>query len=158
MALMKGTNSYVTVAEADAYFENRLDAAAWNTADDDMKTQALITAVTILDNMNWAGVAVSESQSLAFPREGVYFDPRLGLEVAFTSDTPERVIEATYEIAYHLLNNDGLLDDTGKAVDIEVGRIKLTRVSRPSAIPPNVKRMIKPLLVNAGSNVWWRAN
>ena len=29
MALIKGTNSYVTVTEADSYLGNRLDVAAW---------------------------------------------------------------------------------------------------------------------------------
>ena len=157
MALTKGTNSYVNLTEADAYFENRLDTVAWSDANDTMKEQALITATMMLDEMNWAGVAVDESQSLAFPRVGTYFDPRIGSEVTF-EDTPGRIVQATYEIAHHLLNNDGLLDDTGGAVSIEVGRIKLDKVRNPSKIPSNVKRIVKPMLVNAGSNVWWRAN
>lgn len=159
MALIKGTNSYVTVAEADTYFEGRLDAAAWMSASEDMKEQALITATSVLDNMEWTGVAVSDSQNLAFPRIGVYFDPRLGSEVTFDSLlTPKRVITATYEMAYHLLNNDGLLDDTGKVVNLEVGRIKLSNVSKPNTIPSTVKQSVKPMLNNMGSGVWWRAN
>ena len=92
MALIKGTNSYRTVEEADAYFEDRLDAAAWTSASDELKGQALVTATAILDNMNWNGYAVSESQSLAFPRIGSYFDPRKGVEVSFDDvDTPEMI-------------------------------------------------------------------
>ena len=48
MALVKGVNSYATVAEADAYFLNRLDVAAWNDADETQKYQSLITATSFL--------------------------------------------------------------------------------------------------------------
>ena len=109
--------------------------------------------------MNWNGYAVSDSQSLAFPRIGSYFDPRKGVEVSFDDvDTPEMINRATYEIAYHLLNNDGLLDDTGSVTNVNVGRIKLERVQTAPTIPSFAKRMIKPMLVNAGANNWWRAN
>jgi hypothetical protein len=158
MALSKGTNSYVTATEADGYFENRLDVAAWNDATDDQKEQALVTATMLLDEMNWTGVAVDESQSLAFPRVGIYFDPKTGSNVEFDdTDTPTRVVNATYELAYHLLNNDGLLDESGSATNIKVGRVLLEKVKTPSKFPSHVKRSLRPLLVNAGANLWWRA-
>ena len=37
MALTKGANSYATVAEADVYFADRLDVAAWTAADETQK-------------------------------------------------------------------------------------------------------------------------
>jgi len=158
MALSKGINSYVTVAEAFSYFENRLDVAAWTDASDLTKSQALVTASAVLNDQNWIGTAISESQSLAFPRAGSYFDPRLGIDIALTNEVPNRIITATYELAYHLLNNDGVLDDTGSVTDLQVGQISLTIKSTASTIPPTVKRVIAPLLVNGGTNMWWRAN
>jgi len=158
MALKKGTNSHATVTEADTYFENRLDVAAWNAADDEAKEQALVTGTAVLENMDWTGVVVSESQSLAFPRIGSYFDPRIGSEISFGDDTPNRIIEATYELAYHFLNNDGLLDDTGSVNNLTVGSIVLHKIRDPNLIPSNVNRLVKPLRVNAGANLWWRAN
>jgi len=158
MALIKGTNSYQTVTEADTYFEGRLDAAAWTSATDELKTPALITATATLEHMNWAGVVVSESQNLAFPRVGSYFDPRLGYEVTLSDEVPNRINTATFELAYHLLNNDGILDDTGSLRNLDVGSISLNRITRPNLIPESVKRLIKPLLVNAGAKTWWRAN
>jgi hypothetical protein len=157
MALVKGTNSYVTVAEADSYFLDRLDVAAWTAADEPTKSQALVTATSMLDDLSWVGTAVSESQSLAFPRSGEYFDPRLGTVVSITG-VPLRVQKATYELAYHLLNNDGLQDDTGGVKNISVGPIRLDFIKPPSKIPSNVLRLVKPLQANAGSNSWWRAN
>jgi hypothetical protein len=159
MALSKGTNSYVTVEEANAYFSDRLDVAAWSESNDPERSKALITATQILDSLEWAGVAVSDSQSLAFPREGSYFDPRLGSDISLSSTKAvTRINTATFELAYHLLNNDGLLDQTGDVTDLQIGSIQLSKVRRPSTLPMHVKTTIKPLLVNRGSNAWWRAN
>jgi hypothetical protein len=158
MALVKGTNSYVTVAEAEFYFETRIDVAAWTSASSSQKESALVTATMILDTLSWTGVAVSASQPLAFPREGSYYDSKVGEEVLFTSNTPDRVIKATYELAYHLLNNDGLLDDTGTVINLSIESIKLDRIISSSKIPTFVRNLIRPLLVNSGSRLWWRAN
>jgi hypothetical protein len=67
MALVKGTNAYADVSDADSYFADRLDVAAWTSADSTMKAQALVTAAGILDQLPWTGTAVSENQALAFP-------------------------------------------------------------------------------------------
>jgi hypothetical protein len=158
MALTKGTNSYATVAEADTYFSDRIDVAAWTAADSTQKAQALVTASGILDDRPWTGVAISEDQPLAFPRNGSYFDPRLGTFVSMSSSVPNRIFVACIELAHHLCQNDGLLDDTGRSKDLKVGSIELTTVLPPNLIPPNVKRMIKPILVNGGSANWWRSN
>lgn len=159
MALAKGTNSYATVSEADSYFEDRLDIDAWTSANATQKAQALVTATRMLDELNWVGIAVSDSQTLAFPRTGIYFDPRLGMDIVLDELTiPSRIITATYELAYHFLNNDGLLDDTGTVENISLGSISLSNVINANKIPSHVKRMIRPLQENSGSNSWWRAN
>lgn len=159
MALAKGTNSYVTVSEADTYFEDRLDVLAWTEAAETEKSKALVTATGMLDQLNWVGTAISISQMLSFPRSGTYFDPRMGASVTLDSETtPSRILVATYELAYHLLNNDGLLDQTGDIGKLSVGTIDLSSMRTAPIIPDIVKRTIKPLLVNAGSNAWFRAN
>lgn len=159
MALVKGTNSYVTVAEAEEYFADRLNATAWLTAEDSQKSQALVTATTMLDNLDWAGAAVNPSQSLAFPRNAEYFDPRVGMMITSVSIVPERILHATFEQAYHLLNNDDLLDNTGLIKNLSVGSVNLGIIRPASKMPMTVKRLIKPLLVNSNlSNSWWRAN
>ncbi len=157
MALVKGTNAYANVAEADDYFADRLDVAAWIEADATQKAQALVTAALYLENLNWVGVVVSESQALAFPRAGSYFDPRIGYAVSLPTTVPERIIKAQYELAYHFLNNDGLLDNAGGVDSLNVGTISLTNIRPASRIPETVRQLIRPLLTNA-DRVWWRAN
>lgn len=156
MALQKGVNSYVSLEEAATYFEDRLDVAAWASADVTQQTQALITATAILDDQVWLGVAVSASQALAFPRSGEFLDPKLNLKVAM-NPTPQRILNACFELAYHLLNNDGVLDQTDKVSSFTVGSLAFNGVKAPPAIPDLVLTRIRPLLVRGVRN-WWRAN
>lgn len=159
MAVSKGINSYATVEEADLYFADRLDTAAWIAASPTEKGQALVTATSLLDNMTWTGSAVSETQNLAFPRVCEYFDPKVGGVVYLDgTSVPKRIISAAYELAYHVINNDGVLDDTGSIRSLAVGPITLTDIQTASKIPFTVRTYIKPLLANSGTNPWWRAN
>jgi hypothetical protein len=164
MALTKNVNAYANVVEAETYFEDRLDVAAWSVAPDIQKAQAIVTATKLLDGLTWVGTAVSSSQELAFPREGRYFDPKLGIDVDFeTSTVPTRIIVATFELAYHLLNNDGLLDDTGTVAKLTLGTIELTEIRAAEVFPAVVKNLITPLLLSTATRkgdarMWWRAN
>lgn len=169
MAIEKGVNSYVTLSEADSYFEDRLDAAGWVNAGSELQEQALVTATRMLDEMRWQGRVSDADQALAFPRVGAFQDDSRGLRLAFSStytysadDETEtdlnrdiRLIrQANYELAYHLLNNDGLLDSTGEITDIKVGPIALKEVKNPPKVPRTVRRVIKPMIRNSGKS-WW---
>lgn len=159
MALAKGVNSYATVDEAEAYFADRLDVAAWVDADATQKAQSLVTATSVLDDQVWIGAAISESQKLAFPRDGSYHDPKIGTTIMLDAVTPpDRIVRATFELAYHLLNNDGLLDDTGSVTDLNISSISLSRITASNLIPKGVKKTIAPLLRSGGTSMWWRAN
>jgi hypothetical protein len=156
MAIEKGVNSYVTVEEAELYFADRIDSTKWTTASAERKSQALVTATMALETQLWAGYVVSETQSLAFPRYGYYFDPRVGYEVSLES--PNRLLLATYELAYHYLNNEDLLNTSGSVEGLVVDSIKLFNIKPAPKISGTVKRLIKPMLVNGGANAWWRSN
>jgi hypothetical protein len=153
MAATKGVNSYVTLAEANAYFENKLDVAAWIDASDPQKEQALVTATRYLDNLNWLGAVRSEDQALCFPREGSYYDASRGAHVQFTATVPKRITDAVCELAYHLLNNDGLLDDVGGVKSVSVGSISVDMIKAPSVLPDIVFSLVKPMR-NLGRLVW----
>jgi hypothetical protein len=158
MALVKGTNSYVTVAEADAYFDDRLNAAAWTSADESTKSKALVTATRLVDDFRWEGAAVSADQALAFPRNGYYFDPRKGCLASFPEGTPQKVCDAVCELALHIMEEPDVLSNSGAVQDLQVDTVGLTKISAAPKIPYSIKRLLNPLLVNGGSNVWWRAN
>ena len=161
MALTKGVNSYATTDEADAYFADRLDVIAWTDASPEMKGQALVTATALLDDMSWTGAAVSVSQPLAWPRVGSYYDPKLGMNLQLKSgEVPNRIVVGCFELAYHLLNNDGLMDSTGGVKELTVGPISLKGLQQVSKTSSAVTSLTAPLLKNGGrgGSMWWRAN
>lgn len=170
MALVKGTNSYVTLNEADSYFDDRMDVAAWTNADCELKEQALITATSYLDEMDYLGQVALSTQTLSFPRVGIFMDTSRGIRDYFSStytftssDETESslnrdmqlVRKATYELAYHLINNDGLMDRTGSFESIKVGSIEITDVTTASLFPSHIRRFLKPLLRGGGR--YWRS-
>jgi len=63
-----GTNSYVTITEADEIIEGVYDNAEWQSLTTEQKTVALINAATKLDNMYLKGAKLSENQEMQFPR------------------------------------------------------------------------------------------
>lgn len=166
MALTVGTNSYVTVAEADAYFGDRLNADSWTSASAAIKSQALVTATRFIDERSWIGQAVSSSQKLGWPRKGAsYLDNRLGTRVTIPeNEVPEKVKEAVFEQALHMIKNDDVLDGTSGVYEhITVGPITLidnnkqTRVSKTaSTVTSLVSALTRPVGLTGG-NTWWRA-
>lgn len=165
MALTLNVNSYVTVNEAEDYFDTRIDAGAWHSADADDKESALVTATLILDENQFIGAAVSSTQSLAWPRENAeYFDTKLNLWVEIQStEVPSRIKLAVYEMAFHLLANQDLLNNTAQTFErIKVGSIELEDNANNYVPPPFMsdiaRKFIKPLLLNNNNKSWWRAN
>jgi hypothetical protein len=168
MALTKGVNSYVTLGEADSYLEDRADAAAWINACDELKEQCLVTATSIIDEYRFEGAVVSADQNLAFPRSGFFTDQSRGMRQSFstytfvTDDEVESDLKrdmrllrrATYELAYHLSNNEGLLDRTGTITDIKVGPIELKEVYDASVTPSTIRSILNPLLKGGGTRYW----
>jgi len=49
MALVVGTNSYISLADADAYFVDSLRGAAWDMLTEDMRNKSLVTAARRID-------------------------------------------------------------------------------------------------------------
>ena len=148
MALMLGVNSYVTRAEAEMYFSDRLDVAAWTSATDDMKDDSLVTSTMYLEQFNFAGYATSATQNLAWPRVGCFNDTSRGRQINFdnsytftevdvTSNAAyltafaalpreiQLLKKATFEQAHHLLANDGVLDTRTTTTSSSSDRIRV---------------------------------
>ena len=112
MPATAGINSYVSVIEADRYFEDRLGYYdIWDSEDN--QDGALVSAAQYLDSLcSWDGTA---DGSMAFPRDGV--------------DVPQAVKDAQCEIAYQLIINDtgGALGAAGDALSaLKAGPVSLS--------------------------------
>jgi hypothetical protein len=168
MALVLNTNSYVLIADADTYFETRIDSANWVDAEDEIKEQALVTATALIDDNSWIGSAVSSSQALAWPRKNaIYNDDRLGLQVTIAeSEIPSRVKTAVYEQALHLINNEDVLMGQSQTFEsISVGSISISDsngdTTRTPMKPSTALKPIRPLIRKGSAGMgagWWRAN
>ena len=63
-----GTNSYISVADADIYFNERLFSEEWTNSVTDNKAKALIMATKKIDNLRLRGMKANQEQTLQFPR------------------------------------------------------------------------------------------
>lgn len=157
MALVKGTNSFVDVAEANAYFADKISAVEWNSLAN--KEALLIEATAILNEMSWTGTAIDENQDLSFPRIAEYFDPRLGTYVYLDGTViPNRIAKATCDLAIHLSRHSEVLDSDASIGDLAISTIKLTGIRPAPKISDEVMTTVRCLLTNSGAQVWWRAN
>lgn len=102
MALVVGTNSYINVADAEAYFAERLHVDPWDTADADTKAKALITATRAIDRLLLVGCKADSEQALEFPRAVM-----TGYGLIADDAVPQVVLDAVCEEALELLDTSG---------------------------------------------------
>lgn len=126
MALLVGTDSYFSVAEADDYFSSR-GVTAW-TGTENAKETASRRGTSYLDNQyrgRWIGIRSEQDQKLAWPR---YSDETLydsdGYEIADDA-IPEQIKTAAMEAALLALTGvtleprlerGGMIKSIGKGV------------------------------------------
>ena len=126
-ATVKGenANSYVTLTEANTYFETVPDSSTWTNKTDDQKNRSLISATRWIDSFVFYGDRCDDGQALKFPRNNYQVD---GVELA-CSTIPLNIKYAQYELARALANDtDAMTGNTGtdgnfsevKLGDIEV--------------------------------------
>ena len=141
-------NSYVTVAEADSYFSDRLHADAWE--DYEYKASALVTASQMLDwYVRWKGSKATETQSMQWPRSGVV--RRDGTTVA-DDIIPSEVKTAVYELALSSLESDRTSDDPMAGIEqVKAGSLMVKADSGDvnstaiKAIPEKVWKILSDL-------------
>jgi len=150
------SNSYVTVAEADAYFDGRLDAADWTAASADEKIRALITATLRLEQETYEGAKYRSDpadQRLAWPRAGATDQNGWAYD---TDIIPEPVQRAQMELALAMLGSD-LLSDTGLEgfEQVHVGPLSITprQAHEAGDLPRNVRRHIAHVLLSSAGAV-----
>ncbi len=91
--------AYLTVAEANTYFANRLYTLAWDEASNANKATALEEATVRIDQLRFSGWPVAADQDNEFPR---YYDWDEGADG--TEEVPTDVERATSEVALVLLD------------------------------------------------------
>lgn len=121
-------NSYLTVVEANAYFESRLPLSPTEWDDVDSKDILLVMATRVLDKIltpykslitlngqnyyrvrpAWTGIAATAVQRLCWPRTGMFDQNN---NVIASNVIPQDLKDATAELAGQLGNGDRTLDN-----------------------------------------------
>jgi hypothetical protein len=134
------SNSYVTLAEADSYFETTPDDSDWTNKTDDQKNRALISATRFIDDFEFYGERCTTTQALKWPRKEYKVD---GVEIKCTF-IPDEVKIATFELARALANNPSALvgskgtDGTYEEVKLGDLEVKYNTQSQPSGLVNNI--------------------
>lgn len=118
-------NSYVTLAEADSYFETVPDETNWDNKSNDAKNRALISACRWIDSLNYYGDRCDEDQALKWPRNNYTVDD---VELACTA-IPNSIKYAQYELARQLANDTeaitGNKGTDGTYEEVKLGEIEV---------------------------------
>lgn len=123
MTLTVGTDTYATLAEADAYAAAR-SWTDWDALTDAQKEARLTDAATYLDtSYTWKGAITSTAQVMSWPRTGVVDSERRPI----ASDAyPEKLKAAQIEFARlastALVTNDA----QGEVKSIQAGSVGIT--------------------------------
>lgn len=157
------SQSYVSVAEADAYFATRQPSTEWDALDTDAAKEVVLkTAARRIDQERFQGHTVKplngtstgDTQALAFPRYEV--ESREGWTYLETV-VPEGIKRAQMEAAYAILSGDLTLSETGleqferaKVGPLEV-EVRHQRVA--GSLPEAVQRELREFLIRTGPNV-----
>ncbi len=150
-------NSYLTLAQAAAYFDARLHADAWEAADPVDRERSLVQATRRLDRLPWVGRATTTTQRLAWPRSGV----RTPEGVLHATDTLPTVLqEATAELALALLaagTTDPVADDPlAGLTSVSLGPLSFSKSATPASdadLPVVVRRLLAPYAAAGGGTV-----
>lgn len=175
MALTKGTNSYVTLNEAEDYFEDRIGNSQWDSANDATKEQALVTAWQILDLLPYAGITLAATQVMAWPRSipagTLGADPRTGRDTVLEASNytltgnidgsvyaPIQIRTGQFELALHLIKNPDIIQDASLVQNLTLGTLALDNITRVSILPNYIRRFLAPYYVPGNSASWFLAN
>lgn len=113
MTLTVGTDTYISLGDADTYFANRLYSTIWTGADSADREKALRMAAKALDRESYLGKITSYTQTMAWPRSGV--QDSAGREIERTA-VPAAVVDAQCELALTYLADDPTQDDGTRGV------------------------------------------
>jgi hypothetical protein len=145
-------NTYVSVEEMTDYVSTRVADPtmldAWLDLDPDRQIMYLVNATRSIDMMStWIGDKYSQQQGLDWPRYNVWYE---GYILNIEGVAPQRVKEATCEMALWMMQNSGAMS-TGSNVaydSIKVGPIAIdfnegaggtSKVYFPDIIPALLK-------------------
>jgi hypothetical protein len=152
-SVVTGAESYISVAEADAYHEKRGNAT-WDAIDD--KEALLRKATDYMTGkyrLRWAGSRADSSQSLDWPRVNVPVSDTYSRSYYPSDSVPNEVKQACAILALKANSTELIADKEQKVISVQVGPISTTyEPSSSTAVRySEVDNLLSPYL-KSGSN------
>jgi len=169
------SNSYISVAESDAFFEFHPDGSSWLSLSENDKESFLVTSTNRLDQLKYSGKPTdSPTQRLQWPRqfarnrdyeyldEGYrpdlyYGESEESLYYLPTDEIPKELQDATCELAIHYkrkFNEEYDLTDlqyeTYSKLNVGGVSLELREGLTDDRLPTKVKRILRSI----GPGVW----
>lgn len=144
---LESANSYASLAEANAYFLDRANAA-WDAAEDEARSAALIRAASALDGVygsRWPGFRCMDLQSLDWPRYEAW--DRDGYPL---TGLPKKVKEAACEAALIELASAGALS---KKADLGLSELTVGSITKKWATASGAGATAYPAIKQALSRI-----
>lgn len=148
--LVVGTNSYISIADADIYFACRIHSEVWSTATDDDKAKALISATRQIDRLSFKGRKILTNQALAFPRYPQGYICSSNIQPSISIDVPQKVKDATCEESYVLLKG------ISKRIELQQQGVKQARIgdieevytgNRIKLLSSEARELLRPYMI-----------
>ena len=150
-------NSYVSLAEANAYFLDRMHSSAWDTVTD--PEPMLISASQMLDwYIKWKGVKGTTAQSMQWPRTGAIRPD--GTEIA-DDVIPSEVKTAVFELSFSNIDADRTVDDPLAGIgQLRAGSLMIKagpekpNQTNAKPVPSHIYNILSDLYTGGGGTVW----
>jgi len=167
-------NSYMTLAQADAYVEAMIestDVGKWTTGNDDSRNRALTAAAERLDRERFLGARATDTQARQWPRTGVRkpdtyvntyatgFPFRISEDYFTDTEIPDQIKRAQIELAVYLKNNtDGIsLSGLNDFKSVQIGSLSVTPDKSGAVgadhVPPMFERYLTGLRISGPGNI-----
>jgi len=124
MAITQGTDTYISLADADTYIAAMAGdyPTVWAAISEDSDKEAYLKrAARILDGKwgsQFVGAIYKNTQTMEFPRDGT---DRSGRDIA--GEYPTKLQDAQAEIAARLANGEDLTEDRNRGGDVKRKKI-----------------------------------
>ena len=167
-------NSYMTLAQADAYVEAMISSAdvnKWGSGNEDSRNRALTAAAQRLDRERFIGARATDTQALQWPRTGVRkpdtyvntyatgFPFRISDDYFTDEEIPDQIKRAQIELAVYLHNNvEGIsLGGLEDFKNVKIGSLDVTPDKTGAIgadrVPPMFERYLTGLRISGPGNI-----
>ncbi len=153
-------NTYISLDDANTYFEGRLNVSPWTDASDATKQAALVQSARILDHyVAWLGYKTDQDQAMQWPRWGICYEgsryyecpdqPQTWIYALDSETIPQEIKDAQCELALVLISQDTqAVPDTAGYSQISVEGVvdlQVNPMDRTGEIPRHVFGLVSHL-------------